>query len=475
MNGSTKPLLFVGGDISGIQKFIYNISSKKAMVSLKGRSAYLSQYTKDLCDGILSLPSVKNTSYKEIIYCSGGKFYLLVEDSPDIRQSINQFYNSCENELWDEHKGQLGLAIAFIPFLMSQNGILIDGIYYDQIGELWSRISTEFATLKNKKFFPILTERYGSLFDVIPDGGDTKICAITGIEDNSCVHLEKDSDGDEIWVLPSVKKQVELGQQLRRQDGFKTLEEYADGSYVGVLRMDVDGLGTRFIKGFHSFDEYRSFSNRLTTFFEKELKSLQSDYQDSLNIVYAGGDDLFAVGQWNQVIDFAENVHNHFKKFMKGENITISGGMAIVGEKFPIAKSAEMSGNAEYTAKHYNHEQKNAFSFLGECVSWDKEFEYVKNTKNELVHQIKNNGVPTSLLHQLMRYSIISSEGKSVSYKWHESYFLTRMISRLNKDDESAKEFLNLIRKESLSRTPDKYRLLGLAARWAELQLRFDN
>lgn len=31
----TKSLLFIGGDISGIQKFIYNISSKKAAVSLK--------------------------------------------------------------------------------------------------------------------------------------------------------------------------------------------------------------------------------------------------------------------------------------------------------------------------------------------------------------------------------------------------------------------------------------------------------
>lgn len=31
------PLLFVGGDLSGIQKFLYNITSRKAAVSLKGR------------------------------------------------------------------------------------------------------------------------------------------------------------------------------------------------------------------------------------------------------------------------------------------------------------------------------------------------------------------------------------------------------------------------------------------------------
>ena len=49
----TGDLLFVGGDLSGIQKFIYNISSKRAMVSLKGRSTYLKTFTDEVCDEIL--------------------------------------------------------------------------------------------------------------------------------------------------------------------------------------------------------------------------------------------------------------------------------------------------------------------------------------------------------------------------------------------------------------------------------------
>ena len=44
--------LFVGGDLSGIQKFLYNISSKKAAVSLKGRSYYLQQYMDNVCSKI---------------------------------------------------------------------------------------------------------------------------------------------------------------------------------------------------------------------------------------------------------------------------------------------------------------------------------------------------------------------------------------------------------------------------------------
>lgn len=84
----TKSLLFIGGDISGIQKFIYNISSKKAAVSLKGRSAYLVEYTERICNGLLQIPLIADCSRKEIIYCSGGKFYVIAEDTPDIRKAM---------------------------------------------------------------------------------------------------------------------------------------------------------------------------------------------------------------------------------------------------------------------------------------------------------------------------------------------------------------------------------------------------
>lgn len=472
MMETNKPLLFVGGDISGIQKFIYNISSKKAMVSLKGRSAYLVRYTKEICDGILGLPEVQESACREVVYCSGGKFYLIVEDGDAVRKAIDGYYRQLEKGLWNEHKGQLGLAIAYVPFRMSDHGgVEVDGVHFDQIGILWARISDRFLSLKNKKFLGVFQEDYDSFFKVIPNGGDTRICAVTGIEDKHCVRLDKDTDGDEIWVLPSVKKQVEIGKELRKQDGFKTLEEYAGGTYVGVLRMDVDGLGARFVKGFLSFEEYSAFSRKLSDFFDVRLKEIQGAYKDSLNIVYAGGDDLFVVGHWNKVLEFADEVRRRFAEHMSGENVTISGGMAIVSEKFPIAKSAEMSGRAEAAAKLYHQGRKNAFSFLGECVSWEQEFGFVKELKEEFVRQIQENDVSTGLLHQLMRYGRMASEGKDLSYKWHETYYLTRAIER-SKKNEGAKAFLIQMRKDGISRHREEYRLVSLAARWAELQLR---
>ena len=471
-----KTLLFIGGDLSGIQKFIYNISSKKAMVSLKGRSAYLSGYTDRLCHGILDIALVQNSTTKDVVYCSGGKFYLIVEDQPAIRNAVDSYYAEQEEKLWAEHRGQLGLAIAYIPFIAKDNGgVIIEGIEYETIGELWKQITQKFSSLKNKKFSSLLLDKYDEFFDVILEGGETKVCAITGIEDQQCVKIDNDSDGNEIWVLPSVKNQVELGKKIRATEGFKTLEEYADGSYIGILRMDVDGLGARFVKGFKTFDEYSYFSQKLSSFFDKQLKLIQSRFKNYLNIVYAGGDDLFAVGRWDKIIDFAEEVHREFDSYMTGESLSISGGIAIVSDKYPISKSAELSGEAERSAKEYRNSKKNALAFLGECTSWEREFGQVRQMMEEFVSQINNNGVPKGLLQQLMRYAELALNDRNISYIWHETYYLTRQIDRCEKGNVAARNFLSRLRKEGLTKTKEDYRLLALASRWAELKLRTYN
>ena len=80
--------LFVGGDLSGIQKFLYNITSRHASISLKGRSAFLSKYLRDVCDKIEDTILGCNGTFEEL-YCSGGKFYLITENTPAIISSLN--------------------------------------------------------------------------------------------------------------------------------------------------------------------------------------------------------------------------------------------------------------------------------------------------------------------------------------------------------------------------------------------------
>lgn len=476
---TNQSLLFVGGDLSGIQKFIYNVSSKKAAVSLKGRSRHLVDYTRELSDGLLRLPAVHAEGSEKCIYCSGGKFYLITGDTPAIREAIEDYAREEERKLWEKHCGQLGLSICYLPFRFVDSNEQRVAVCDEEgsIGLLWKYMTLLFTDKKNRKFEHVLTDAYDSLFEVQEVGGDVKVCAITGLESKECVKLDRDDDGEEIWVLPSVKEQVELGQQLRRKEGFKTFEDYAGKSYLGVLRMDVDGLGGRFQKGFANMAEYSAFSKKLKQFFEDEVWDLRArrEYKEHLNIIYAGGDDLFAVGRWDKIIEFAASVREAFCRKMQGEaNMSISGGIAVVGAKFPIAKAAELSGDAEKLAKDYvaaNGKQKNAISFLGETVGWDDEFAEVRSLKDELMHQITDNGLGRGILHKLMSYAAIAKAGKDMKYMWHSVYYLTRMMGRCPKE---ARPFVAELRDKHITRGDRHFQLLALAARWAELELRIE-
>ena len=115
--------LFVGGDLSGIQKFLYNISSKKAAVSLKGRSYYLQQYMENVCSKIKDAVNQAGAKNTEVIYNSGGKFYFLTDNGEPIRTAIAQCAKLVQENLWQEHKGQLGISIRStkeIAFLLIQ-------------------------------------------------------------------------------------------------------------------------------------------------------------------------------------------------------------------------------------------------------------------------------------------------------------------------------------------------------------------
>ena len=476
--------LFVGGDLSGIQRFLYNISSKKAAVSLKGRSYYLRQLMENVCSDIKQAAEANGAKTTEVIYSSGGKFYLLTDNTPQIVQAVESCAKQAKQELWDKHKGQLGLNISYVAFNEHPDGTVdCQDAPRQKPGYLWKVVNAEFAHQKSQKFKNLLTESYQDFFEPILVGGKPKVCAITGIESPDCVKMSTDGKDEEMYVLPSVRQQIQLGEELRRKESFKTFEEYAGNTNLGILRMDVDGLGKRFITGFDSISQYKAFSERLVEFFEKETEKIQQEsvFKPYLNIIYAGGDDLFVVGRWDKVIDFAERIHQETKERFGSDGISISGGVAIVQPKFPIAKAAELAGDAESAAKQFRNGEKNAFCMLGKTVSWNQEFDYVKSFKQQFVTLIKEYDLSKGILHKLMLYSSIADRNKMLrkegkaenfSYIWHISYYLTRFMKRYE-SNRVVCDFCRSLRDSEINyRDGRKLELIALAARWAELLLK---
>jgi len=457
---NNKDKLFVGGDISGIQSFIYNITSKKAALSLKGRSAWLDEYLEGVCKIILGVsPQAKE------IYCGGGKFYLIVPNEESVKERIIAIHKEEERSLWKKHYGQLAINIAIVP-------------YQDEFGLNFKLANEKFAKQKNSKFKSIITEDYDQFFEVKEVGGSPEVCAVTGIEADKLESIKMPNYKENIKVLPSVKKQIEKGAEIREKQGLKdSFEDYAKDSYLGILRMDVDDLGAAF-QSCKTFDEYHDFSEKLKWYFGDYLKNelwntainnnTPETFHDWTDIIYAGGDDVFIVGKWNIVILFAELIRNEFVKEFPER--TLSAGIAIVGAKFPISKAAQLAGEAEESAKKYgNGAEKNAFCFLGQTVSWKDEFENVKKQKEEFFTFCTDKGMPRSILHRLMVLNDLCQRGK-MKYMWNTAYFLKRFSE--GKSDE-IKEFCNELKTQLIS--PRQYQLTALAARWAELELRNNN
>ena len=102
--------LLVGGDISGVQDFIYTISADGAASALRGRSFYLQLLNEILPRLILDELHLPLTN---LIYTGGGNFYLLVHASD--QKKLDILRERISRILWAHHCGELYLALASLP------------------------------------------------------------------------------------------------------------------------------------------------------------------------------------------------------------------------------------------------------------------------------------------------------------------------------------------------------------------------
>lgn len=278
---------------------------------------------------------------------------------------------------------------------------------------------------------------------------------------------------------------------------------------LGVLRMDVDNLGAIFRRGLEpskrSFSRYSTISRSLDWFFKGHLNTIwrnDENYQQFTQIIYSGGDDLFIVGKWDVLIQMASDIQAAFKKWVCGNpELTISGGLAIVGPRFPILKSAAYSATLEKAAKkhQYENQDKNAFAFIGYtaqrssetlqlALNWESEFPYLMELKEEIKFLLKA-GLPegfTSSMYNLLQQGNMKKNDSGLFYPtehrvaWLAAYQLKR--SSVGKND-AVKDFFQKWAQAIMTGKPPGKRspkgtqyhalqYLSLAARWAALEER---
>ena len=86
-------------------------------------------------------------------------------------------------------------------------------------------------------------------------------------------------------------------------------------------------------------------------------------------LVYSGGDDVFAIGTWNDIIEFSVDLRTAFKEF-SSDRVTLSAGIGFFDENYPIFQMAQKTGELEKLAKSYNENEigktaKDAIALFG--------------------------------------------------------------------------------------------------------------
>lgn len=459
-NQESDNICLIAGDLSGIQKFIYTISSDGALKSLRARSFYLELVAEEIVQQLLEKLDLPRTS---IIYAGGGNLYLLASASDDTKEKVNEVRESFNGWLIDEFQGKIFLSLAAYDFPVSD-------------------VSTQDFSKKHwQEAIKMVNQRKARKFDTqihkllkIDDSYDT--CKVCHRDDVKPEKLKRLNENESVIACPTCRRIFELGGMLfgvkaiarshhkdiqsnyylalrfskvdsRKQDVYYhlfkskpqnsqnletvflinewTIDNYRSGdrlsplllgnygkrsklpdetgfmragemaqlaegiNRVGYLRMDVDNLGKIFARGLQEktiqnlpriaglsrlmtyfFKVYlnRLAENRGANFIRPLTKSHEIDNRYNILFIYAGGDDLFISGAWNEIVEFALDIYRSFREYTGwNQDITLSGGISINEIKYPLYQAASSSGDAEEAAKGNG---RDSLELFGEVFKW---------------------------------------------------------------------------------------------------------
>lgn len=429
-------------DVSGIQQFVYNIASNRALRSLRGRSLFLEIVAQAVLAEVLE---VAGATQESLFVTGGGSYTLLLPDLDEGKeQELKDTLERWNKRLFHVQEGRLYLAFG-----------LSDASHQLEAHDLLRTTTENYAKArasmekcvkldKARKFRWLKDEKElgpteagipcnicrrhvpeGQLLDLStdndqPEPDPVRICDLC----NFLIELGKiaiESESLTITALPGPKWQLPNPKGYRRtvvnlgphpgphdhdlpiqfnpatavqvqaagtslilstpvalQPGQTNdkiaqlidLNELADRSEgwrgLGAIRADADNVGqlisgenpvplvnlvslsrllnlffagyvSRLIQGSHDIDKDQF---RLVEVEEKQP-------QRNFLLIYGGGDDLFGIGAWHDVMELAFDLGRSWKCFTgQHPRATLSLGLSLHESKYPVAAVADLSGES---------------------------------------------------------------------------------------------------------------------------------
>ena len=438
VRGTEMPrFLLVTGDISGIQQYIFGITSAAGGVArkLRARSLFV-----QLCSEVAAHRVLHRLELPlwNLVMNSGGNFYLLVPNLPQVVATLEEIQKEIDMWFVQTMNGELALNLAWHPF--GDDGFKPTDKPASGFSSVVSDVKTILSLKKQRRFAAIMQEgdswRAGDfVVDVSYEGrsactschkfpgeiatADGKVCIDCNRQSEIGSYLPKANcvwffDSPGAGKLPILGYSVSIGGQPPRGESpylamklndtdltdlsnctadskymathvarsndrvltFGEIANAADGQkLLGFLKADVDRLGELFIFGlkrkdvsFDTISRQATLNRLLDMFFTGWLESLLNSEFKNCYTVFSGGDDLFFVGPWNEIISLAGRIQTDFTEFTGNPQLTMSAGVAITKPDYPVARAADLV-EAELK-KSKNSEGKASITMLGTTLKW---------------------------------------------------------------------------------------------------------
>ena len=516
--------ILLGGDISGIQDFIYSVTSEDALRGLRGRSFYLQLLSEVIAQNILD---EFNLNITNLLFSGGGHFTIILPNTEKFKERIDRLIEEINFKIFNAHKGRLGVITSYVSFSYKD-------FYIDNFGEVIERLGRNLIREKQRKFKEILNYEIFKPYpyEIRKELSACQICTeeIEEIKDKCflCESFEnlsiKIKNAKFIKIKRQDKKSVDkvAPSWSRLLEGFgynfdfidnkdlgKTSSgnlsfllndtEFLDKNFVGyrfeaiyspegvlediakkadgikhwgALRMDVDNLGKIFQTGLpnKTISRFNMLSHMFSLFFSVRVRYIvDSEFKDKACIVYSGGDDLFILGAWSALPEIAKKIYDDFRRFTcHHPGITLSCGIYLApSNKFPVYQSAKEAGEAIEKAKAQG---KDKITFFDTPLKW-KELEDLEEVKDKIVELLEGEKMPRALLTML--YSSwedvkLAKENKiSMPRIWRLLYGLRRLVDRYLKGSEEQMKLAQELRNIFIVDKELKPNL-NIAVRWAE-------
>jgi len=463
--------LLVTGDISGIQQYIFDITSAAGGVArkLRARSLFV-----QLCSEVAAHKVLHKLELPlwNLIMNSGGNFYLLVPNLPQVVSTLEEAQRDIDTWFMQTMNGELALNLAWHPF--GDDGFKPSDKAGSGFSSVVSDVKTSLGRKKQRRFSAIIQEKGAWKADDLVIGtsyegkgactschkfpgeiatDDGTICADCNRQSQVGSRLPKANyiwffDNSKAGELPILGYSVSIGAQPAKskkpylvmklndtdlmdlaiwpasskylatyvaQDkgeilNFGDIAARAEGQHLlGFLKADVDRLGELFIFGLKREDSsldtisrQATLSRLLDTFFTGWLEHLLSSEYQNCYTVFSGGDDLFFVGPWNQIIALAQRIRADFTEFTGNPQITISAGIAITKPDYPIARAAELVEGALHKSKDNG---RNSITLLETTLKWSDWADVEKEW--DLLRPLISNAakVPSAFLHSMLAFA----------------------------------------------------------------------